>query len=74
MAPKRTAPRPSARTALIVLGMQRSGTSALAGALPRMGANLPRPASWGLDVATAQADQIADLENKFRHSSSSDNP
>lgn len=32
----------SARTALIVLGMHRSGTSAMAGVLGRLGAALPK--------------------------------
>ena len=41
MAPKKRAQRAS-RTALVVLGMHRSGTSALAGVLGHMGADLPK--------------------------------
>jgi hypothetical protein len=41
MAKKKPAPK-LARTALVVLGMHRSGTSALAGVLSKMGAHLPQ--------------------------------
>ncbi|MFV0514697.1 MAG: sulfotransferase [Jhaorihella sp.] len=39
---KKQKTHPSSRTALIVLGMHRSGTSALSGVLAQMGADLPR--------------------------------